>query len=127
MTKPTDHNAGASTADRAIGRSLPPSIDSGACHVHLVKLGTLEGAYLEAKPKPSGAPGADGETFEMMSRRAVGSEFLAELAAELRDGTYKPRPYPAKRDPEGGEASVRVISIPTIRDRASCRAPSGCF
>jgi group II intron reverse transcriptase/maturase len=43
-------------------------------------------------------------------------EFLSELAAELRDGTYKPRPYRRREIPkEGGK--VRVISIPTIRDR----------
>jgi hypothetical protein len=31
-------------------------------HVHVVKVDTLEAAYLEAK-RNSGAPGSDGETF----------------------------------------------------------------
>jgi RNA-directed DNA polymerase len=80
-------------------------------YVHLVKLDTLETAYLEAK-RNRGAPGSDGETIEARGR----GEFLAELAAELRDATYKPRPYRRREIPkEGGK--VRVISIPAIRDR----------
>jgi RNA-directed DNA polymerase len=83
-------------------------------HVHLLKLDTLEAAYLEAK-RNGGAPGADGETFEMIEERGRG-EFLTELATELRDGTYGPRPYRQREIPkEGGK--VRVISIPAIRDR----------
>ena len=43
-------------------------------------------------------------------------EFLGELSAELRAGTYRPRPYRRREIPkEGGK--VRVISIPAIRDR----------
>jgi RNA-directed DNA polymerase len=83
-------------------------------HVHLVKLDTLEAAYLEAK-RNRGAPGTDGETFESIEARGRG-EFLAELAAELRTDTYHPRPYRRREIPkEGGK--VRVISIPTVRDR----------
>ena len=83
-------------------------------HVHIIKTDTLEAAYLEAQ-RNGGAPGADGETFEMIEDRGRG-EFLAELVAELRDGTYKPRPYRRREIPkEGGK--VRVISIPAIRDR----------
>jgi RNA-directed DNA polymerase len=83
-------------------------------HVHLVKLDTLEGAYLEAKRK-RGAPGADGETFESIEARGR-REFLEELAVELGTGTYRPRPYRRREIPkEGGK--VRVISIPAIRDR----------
>jgi RNA-directed DNA polymerase len=83
-------------------------------HVHLVKLETLEVAYLAAKRK-GGAPGTDGETFEAIEARGR-DEFLSELAAELRTDTYRPRPYRRRAIPkEGGK--VRVISIPTIRDR----------
>jgi RNA-directed DNA polymerase len=79
-----------------------------------VKLDTLEAAYLEAK-RNNGAPGTDGETFETIETRGRG-DFLREIAADLRDGTYKPRPYRRREIPkEGGK--VRVISIPTIRDR----------
>jgi RNA-directed DNA polymerase len=83
-------------------------------HVHLVKLDTLEAAYLEAK-RNGGAPGSDGETFEAIEERGCG-KLLTELAAELRTGTYRPRPYRRREIPkEGGK--VRVISIPAIRDR----------
>jgi RNA-directed DNA polymerase len=83
-------------------------------HVHLVKLDTLEAAYLEAK-RNGGAAGTDGETFETIEDRGRG-EFLAGLATELRAGTYRPRPYRRREIPkEGGK--VRVISIPAIRDR----------
>jgi group II intron reverse transcriptase/maturase len=83
-------------------------------HVHVVKLDTLEAAYLEAK-RNNGAPGSDGETFEGIEARGRG-EFLRELAADLHAGTYRPRPYRRREIPkEGGK--VRVISIPAIRDR----------
>lgn len=85
-------------------------------YVHLVKLDTLEAAYLAAK-RNGGAPGSDGETFEAIEARGRGG-FLSELAAELRAGTYAPRPYRRREIPkEGGK--VRVISIPTIRDRVA--------
>lgn len=85
-------------------------------YVHLVKLDTLEAAYLAAK-RNGGAPGIDGETFEMIEARGRG-EFLAELAAQLRAGTYRPAPYRRREIPkEGGK--VRVISIPVIRDRVA--------
>jgi RNA-directed DNA polymerase len=83
-------------------------------YVHLVKLETLEAAYLDAK-RNSGAPGSDGETFKGIEERGR-AEFLTKLAAELRADTYRPRPYRRRQIPkEGGK--VRVISIPAIRDR----------
>jgi len=83
-------------------------------YVHLVKPATLEAAYLEAK-RNGGAPGSDGETFKAIEERGR-TEFLTELAAELRTSTYRPRPYRRREIPkEGGK--VRVISIPAIRDR----------
>jgi RNA-directed DNA polymerase len=83
-------------------------------HVHIMKLDTLEAAYLEAK-RNGGAPGSDDETFEMIEAQGRG-EFLAKLAEELRMDAYHPRPYRRREIPkEGGK--VRVISIPAIRDR----------
>ena len=51
-------------------------------HVHIMKLDTLEAAYLEAK-RNGGAPGSDDETFEKIEAQGRG-EFLAKLAGELR-------------------------------------------
>ena len=83
-------------------------------YVHLVKLETLEMAYLEAK-RNGGAPGSDGETFKAIEERGR-AQFLTELIAELCANTYRPRPYRRREIPkEGGK--VRVISIPAIRDR----------
>ena len=83
-------------------------------HVHIMKLDTLEAAYLEAK-RNGGAPGSDDETFEKIEAQGRG-EFLAKLAEELRTDAYHPRPYRRREIlKEGGK--VRVISIPAIRDR----------
>jgi len=82
--------------------------------VHIVRPTTLEAAYLEAK-RNSGAAGSDGETFTQIEE-AGREEFLLKLVAELRSGTYCPRPYRRHEIPkEGGR--VRTISIPAIRDR----------
>jgi len=82
--------------------------------VHLVKRTTLEAAYLEAK-RNGGAPGDDGKTFEQIEA-AGREEFLSELVTELRQGTYRPRPYRRREIPKEGGRS-RTISIPAIRDR----------
>ena len=113
MTKPTIslQELRATIGHRA--KSVPAHRFWGL-HVHVVKLDTLEASYLEAK-RNNGAPGSDGETFERIEERGRG-EFLLDLAAELRAGTYRPKPYRRREIPkEGGK--VRVISIPAIRDR----------
>ena len=63
-----------------------PSSRFWGLYVHLVKIETLEAAYLEAK-RNRGAPGSDGETFKAIEERGRAG-FLTELAAELRAGTY---------------------------------------
>ena len=73
-------------------------------HVHVVKLDTLEAAYLEAK-RNDGAPGSDGETFEGIEERGR-DDFLRDLAAELRAGTYRPRPYRRREIPKEGARSA---------------------
>ncbi len=79
-----------------------------------MKYETLEAAYLVAK-RNGGAAGSDAQTFEQIEAQGR-RELLLELVAELRDGTYRPRPYRRKEIPKGGD-KVRVISIPAIRDR----------
>jgi RNA-directed DNA polymerase len=74
----------------------------------------LAHAYALAKAN-KGAPGVDDVTFETIE--AAGAEkWLAALAEELREMTY--RPQPVRRvlipKPGGGE---RPLGIPTIRDR----------
>ena len=113
MTKPTISLQELRTRIGHRAKSAPMHRFWGV-HVHLTKIDTLEAAYLEAK-RNGGAPGADGMTFESIEEAGRG-EFLAELAKELREGSYRPRPYRRREIPkEGGK--VRVISIPAIRDR----------
>ena len=83
-------------------------------YVHVMKLETLETAYRQARQN-NGAPGVDGQTFERIEEEGVGG-FLAKLAEELREGTYRPLPYRRKEiAKEGGK--VRLLSIPAVRDR----------
>jgi len=91
-----------------------PSHRFWGMHVHIVKRETLEASYLLAKAK-AGAPGSDGETFDVIEARGR-DQFLTELESELRVGTYTPRPCRRREIPkENGK--VRVISIACIRDR----------
>jgi len=115
MTKPTITLQALRTRIGQRAKSAPEHRFWGL-HVHVVKLETLEAAYLEAR-RNGGAPGSDGVTFEQIEA-AGRHEFLTELAADLRVGTYRPGPYRRCEIPkEGGK--VRVISIPRIRDRVA--------
>jgi RNA-directed DNA polymerase len=67
-----------------------------------------------------GAPGVDGVTFDDLEESGV-EPWLAALAAELREETYRPEAVLRVRiaKPDGGE---RVLGIPTIRDRVAQQA-----
>ena len=64
----------------------------------------------------NGAPGIDRTTLDQVEEYGV-ARLLDELAAELRDGRY--RPLPARRVfiPMPGTAEQRPLSIPAVRDR----------
>jgi len=113
MTKPTIGLQELRTRIGTRAKSAPAHRFWGM-HVHLTKFETLEAAYLEAR-RNDGAPGADGVTFEDIENKGR-HQFIVELAEELRGDRYAPGPYRRKEIPkEGGK--VRVISIPSIRDR----------
>lgn len=113
MTKPTISLQELRTRIGHRAKSAPTHRFWGM-YVHLTRLETLEAAYLEAR-RNGGAPGADGVTFEAIESQGRG-EFLSELAQELEEERYTPKPYRRREIPkEGGK--VRTISIPTIRDR----------
>jgi group II intron reverse transcriptase/maturase len=63
-----------------------------------------------------GAPGIDRTTLEQVEQYGV-TRLLDELAAELREGRY--RPLPARRVfiPKPGSSEQRPLSIPAVRDR----------
>ena len=63
-----------------------------------------------------GAAGIDRQTIADVEQYGV-AELLDELAADLKDGSY--RPWPARRVfiPKPGSSERRPLSIPRVRDR----------
>ncbi len=84
-------------------------------YVHVCKMETLEEAYRLAKNN-DGAPGVDGVTFEAIEESGRGS-FLKQIQDELVQHTYQPMRVRKKEIPKDGGNRVRVLSIPSIRDR----------
>src|SRR5215467_6601931 len=84
-------------------------------YTQVCKRETLQEAYEMAK-KNDGAPGIDGDTFEAIEESGKDS-FLERIREELISGTYQPMPVRKKEIPKDGGTKVRVLSIPSIRDR----------
>src|SRR5215469_5082352 len=84
-------------------------------YVHVCKMETLQEAYEMAKSN-DGAPGVDGVTFPAVEKNGVES-FLKQIRDELVNNTYRPMPARKKEIPKDGGRKVRVLSIPSIRDR----------
>jgi RNA-directed DNA polymerase len=83
-------------------------------YVHVCKMETLQEAYRMAK-KNNGAPGIDGVTFEAIEESGAES-FLQQIRDELITNTYRPMRVRKKEIPKDG-GKVRILSIPSIRDR----------
>ena len=62
-----------------------------------------------------GAPGVDHVTVEDFTRQLPRN--LEKLAAQLRDGTYRPQAVRRVNIPKPGSQETRPLGIPTIRDR----------
>jgi len=75
----------------------------------------LERAWVQVR-RNRGAPGIDHTSIADVERYGV-ARLLDELAADLKDGSY--RPLPARRVfiPKPGTAEQRPLSIPAVRDR----------
>ena len=91
-----------------------PSWRFWGLYVHVCKVETLRTAYKLAK-KNNGAPGIDGVTFAAIEAHGV-EGFIEQLREELVERTYLPARVRKVEIPKGG-GKVRVLSIPTIRDR----------
>ena len=83
-------------------------------YVHVCKMETLQEAYRMAQNN-DGAPGIDGVTFEAIEDSGV-EGFLRPIRDELITSTYRPMRARKKEIPKDG-GKVRVLSIPSIRDR----------
>jgi hypothetical protein len=83
-------------------------------YVHVCKLETLQEAY-EMTKKNDGAPGINGVTFEVIEESGAES-FLQQIRDELIHNTYRPMRVRKKEIPKD-EGKVRILSIPSIRDR----------
>src|SRR5215469_10454189 len=84
-------------------------------YVHACKLETLRKAYRLAKQN-DGAPGIDGATFEAIEAGGL-EAWLQQLRAELLEHNYLPTRLRRVEIAKRGGKGVRVLSIPTIRDR----------
>lgn len=84
-------------------------------YVHICKSETLHEAYMMAR-RNNGAPGIDGVTFKDIERNGVG-KFLDQLRMDLVSEQYRPMRNRRKEIPKDGGKKVRVLGIPTIRDR----------
>jgi len=91
-----------------------PSWRFWGLYVHVCKMETLRAAYEIAKQNDS-APGVDGVTLEAIEAQG-GEAPLEQLRDELTARTYTPLPTRRQEIPKDG-GSVRVLSIPAIRDR----------
>ncbi len=74
----------------------------------------LELAFKAAK-RNGGAPGVDGVTLEEFESRLP--EELSRLKKDLESWAYEPSPVRRVEIPKPGNAGVRLLGIPTIRDR----------
>lgn len=82
--------------------------------VHVTKIETLREAYWLAR-KNGGAPGIDGTTFREIDETGV-DLFLSAIRNELLSGNYQPQKNRKVEIPKDN-GKVRVLQIPTIRDR----------
>jgi RNA-directed DNA polymerase len=92
-----------------------PSWRFWGLYVHICTMETLREAYRLAKAN-NGAPGSDGVTFDAIEASG-GEAFLQQMQDELVTHTYRPMRLRHKAIPKDGGTKVRVLAIPTIRDR----------
>jgi RNA-directed DNA polymerase len=92
-----------------------PSWGCWGLDVHVCKRETRREAYLRAKAN-NGAPGREGVTFEAIAASGVDA-VLEQMQDALVTRTYRPMRVRQKAIPQEGGKGLRILSIPTIRDR----------
>ena len=81
---------------------------------HLCSTLYLSAGFEQVK-KNKGKPGIDGVTIADFEARL--DEELSRLQQELQDWTYQPSPVRRVEIPKPGGKGVRLLGIPTVRDR----------
>ena len=63
-------------------------------------------------------PGVDGMTVRLVEARIGVEEFLGDLRAQLKAGTFRPLPVRERKVPKpGGSGKLRKLGIPAVADR----------
>jgi RNA-directed DNA polymerase len=80
---------------------------------------TLLSAYIRvAGNRGANTPGVDGMTVRLVEERISVREFLDDLCAQLKEGTFRPLPVRKRMIPKpGGSGKLRKVSIPAVADK----------
>ena len=63
-------------------------------------------------------PGVDGMTVKLVEERIGVREFLDDLRAQLKEGTFRPLPVRERKIPKpGGSGKLRKLGIPAVADK----------
>jgi RNA-directed DNA polymerase len=80
---------------------------------------TLYVAYCRvAGNRGANTPGVDGMTVALVEERIGIRDFLDDLRAALKDGTFRPLPVRERKIPKpGGSGKLRKLGIPAVADK----------
>jgi len=92
-----------------------PSWRFWGLYVHVCKKETLYEAYRLAKEN-AGAPGVDRVMCAAIEESGVDA-FIEQIRDELVSRKYVPMPNRKKEIPKDGGKKIRILGIPSIRDR----------
>ncbi len=96
--------------------ALVNGVKRGKCYALMDKVfapATLTAAWTKVHAN-DGAAGVDGQSLERFAAKA--DDYLAELSAALREGSYRPQAVKRVEIPKG-DGKTRPLGIPTVKDR----------